>query len=303
MPENYAETHRNIEFNNNVTATLRTEPGMLYPLAGSRGNYSGSKAARIENRFGRIRMAPRGERNGDTNNVDMSSLARFIKVGPSHNVAPLIDRDDQSVTEVDLNSPAVKETAAAAATYHDDQFGIGYFGNGLEGEAGDVAVPFKAANVIAAAATPLSLPKLIAMRQLMRKRNAPWMRERPVILLMPEDESALLNINEYKNADFNESKPLANGEIKPFMGFRFFSFNPDTDSLPLSFGNYFSGGGATRRLPAFFPSGLHHGIWTEFWGKIEPRSDKQYSEQIYGEARSAIVRTDEDLCFILETTG
>jgi hypothetical protein len=303
MPENYAETHRNVEFRNNVTATLRVMPGMLYPLCGDKGNYSGNKAARIENRFGRLRMAARGERNGDTNNVDMSSVARFIKVGPSHNVAPLIDRDDMGVTQVDLNSPAVKETAAAAATYHDDQFGIGYFGNGWEGENGDTAVPFKAANVLVHGSAPLNLTKLLAMRQLMLKANAPWMRERPVILLMPEDETALLNIAEYKNSDFNESKPLANGEIKPFMGFRFFSFNPDTDSLPLSFGNYFASGGTVRRLPAFFPSGLHHGIWTEFWGKIEQRPDKQYSEQIYGEARSAIVRTDENLAFILETTG
>lgn len=303
MPENFAEQHRNVTFTNNVTATLRQEPGLLYPLCGSSGNYSGSKAARIENRFGRLRMRPRTERNGDTNNVDLNSVARHIKVGPSENVAPLIDRDDQGTTEVELTSPAVKETADAARTYHDDMFGIGYFGNGWQGEAGDVAVPFKAANTLAHGGAGVTKAKLIEMRELVRKRNNKTMREKPVMFLFPEDESQLLNISEYADIDTNNFKPLVEGEIMPWLGFRFVCVNPDSESLPESFALYFADAGATRRLPVFMPSGMHRGIWTEFWGKITERNDKAHSEQIYGEARSACVRTDEDKCFLFLSQG
>ena len=301
MPENFAEQHRNIEFSNNVTATLRMEPGLVYPLCGSMASYTGNKKARIENRFGRVRMEEKQGRNSDTNTTDMDSVARWIAPGRKANVAPLIDREDMEVTSVDLASPIVKEVADAAATYHDDMFGVGYFGNAYSGELGDTAIPFKSANTIVHGAAGLTLDKLLALREMMRKRNVNIMREKPIILLMPEDETDLLQIAEYKNADFNASKPLVEGEIKPFMGFRFISITPDAESMPKSFASFFTDSGVTRQLPAFVPSGLHRGVWTEFFGKITERDDKNFSQQFYGEARSAVVRTDEDKCFILQT--
>lgn len=301
MPDDFAEKHRNIAFSNNVTATLRETPGMLYGLCGSSANYSGNKKARIENRFGRLRMQEKQERNGDTDNTDLSSVARWIAPGRLENVAPLLDREDAQVTEVDLGSPIVKEVADAAATYHDDRFGAGFFGSAWEGELGDTAVPFKSANTIVHGGVGLTLNKLIAMREMMALRHVNLMREQPIILLQPQDESALLNIAEYKNADFNASKPLVMGEIKPFMGFRFIRVVPDAESMPRSFGNFFTDSGTTRQLPCFVPSGLHRGVWVEFWGKITERPDKNHSQQFYGEARSSVVRTDEDKCFILQT--
>ncbi|WP_225205085.1 phage capsid protein [Novosphingobium huizhouense] len=301
MAENFADNHRNITFSNNVTATLRQEPGMLYGLCGSSAPYTGSKKARIENRFGRLKMEEKQGRNTDTNSTDIDSVARWIAPGKKANVAPLLDRDDSETTEVDLGSPLVKEVAAAAATYHDDMFGVGYFGNAWSGELGDTAVPFKNANIIAHGGTGLTLDKLIATRELLRKRHVNIQREKPIILLQPEDETDLLQIPEYKSFDYNGSKPLENGEIKPFMGFRFFSITPDAESMPRSYASFFANGGATRQLPVFVPSGLHRGVWVEFWGKITDRADKNHSEQFYGEARSAVVRTDEDKCFILQT--
>lgn len=301
MPDNFAEQHRNILFTNNVTATLREEPGMLFPLVGSSANYSGNKKARIENRFGRLRMQEKQERNGDTENTDISSVARWIAPGRLENVAPLLDREDAQVTEVDLGSPLVKEVAAAAATYHDDRFGVGFFGTAWEGELGDTAVPFKSANTIVHGGVGLTLNKLIAMREMARKRHVNMQREKLIMLLQPEDESQLLQIPEYKSFDYNGSKPLEEGEIKPFMGFRFFTVMPDAESMPRSYTNFFTDNNTTRQLPVFVPSGLHRGVWQEFWGKITERADKNHSQQFYGEARSSVVRTDEDKCFIFQT--
>lgn len=301
MSENFAEQHRNLYFSNNVTATLRQEPGMLYPLVGSSMGYTGNKKARIENRFGRLKMEEKEGRNTDTNTTDIDSTARWIAPGKLANVAPLLDREDTQTTMVDLGSPLVKEVADAAATYHDDMFGVGYFGNAYSGELGDTTIPFKSANIIAHGGTGLTLDKLIATRELLRKRKVNMMREQPIMLLMPEDETDLLQIPEYKSHDYNGSKPLENGEIKPFMGFRFFPIQPDAESMPKSYANFFSDSNATRNLPVFVPSGLHRGIWVEFWGRITERDDKNFSGQFYGEARSAIVRTDEDKCLIVKT--
>lgn len=294
---------RNTKFSNNVTSTLRQEPGMFAQLAGTQDNYTGNAKARITNRFGRLQMQPKLGRNNDTNNTDIDSTSRWIKPGKLHTVAPLADIADFQETMVDLGQPLVKEVGEAARTYHDDMVFKGFFGNGYEGEDGDTVVPFKSANIVPHGNTGLTKAKLLALRTLIRKRNAPMYREMPIIVLQPEDEAQLLGITEYASFDYNGSKPLVNGEIKPWLGFRFMPVNPDASSLPTSYSNFFADGGATRQLPVIFPSGLHRGVWVEFMGKVEQRPDKDYSWQYWGAARSAVVRTDEDLAFILQTQG
>lgn len=303
MAENFAESHRNITFSNNVTATLRQEPGMYARLAGSQANYSGNSKARIENRFGRLKMQPKLGRNNDTNNTDISSTARWIKPGKLHTVAPLVDIADFQETMIDLGQPMVREVSEAAKTYHDDQLFNGFFGNAYSGEGGDTAIPFKSANIVAHGGTGLTKAKLLALRTLIKSRNAPMGREMPIILLHPQDEAQLLGITEYASLDYNSGRPLENGEIKPWLGFRFMAVNPDSDSLPTSYTNFFADAGATRQQPVIFPSGLHRGVWVEFMGKIGQREDKDYSWQYWGAARSAAVRTDEDLAFLLQTQG
>ncbi|MFC0683224.1 phage capsid protein [Novosphingobium clariflavum] len=301
MSDNFAEQHRNTSFSNNVTATLREEPGIYGMLAGTSDDYTGNSKSRITNRFGRLKMQDKGSRNGDTNNTDISSTTRWIKPGRLNTVAPLADLEDFQETMVDLGSPLVKEVADAGRTYHDDMFFTGFFGNGYEGEGGDDVVPFKAANIIPHGGAGLVLNKLIAARELARKRHAPFSKEPPIVLLQPEDESALLKVEEYKNSRYSGTTPLVGAEIKPFMGFRFLPFTADAESLPKSWSNFFTNGGATRRLPMIFPSGMHRGKWVEFMGKITQRDDKDFAWQYWGSARSAAVRTDEDLCFIIET--
>jgi len=304
MADNWAEDLRNVEYRNNVTHELRQEPGILYPLAGSSDNYAGSKAARIESRFAQLQLQKKTTRNGDTNNVDPSTQNRFVRKPGSSNVAPLIDRDDVNATSVELKSPSVMETAMAVRQYHDDQFLKGWWGSGYTGEAGEIEVAFPAANKVAAnfggALVGLSKAKLIELRRLMRKANVNFKAEQPIILLDADAEADLFSIPEYINHDYNDSKPLVNGEVKPWMGFRFLQANlGDPTAYPESAALFQVGG--INRLPVIVPSGIHRAVWVEFFGKIDARSDKQYSEQIYAEAESIGVRTDEKKAWFLET--
>lgn len=302
MPdEHFSEKHRNTVFSNNVTASLRQEPGSGRAMVGSQANYEGNSKARIENRFGRLTMHEKTERNSDTDTTELSSVARWIKPGRTKTVAPLIDPDDQMEVSLDLGSPAVKEVAEAAAAYHDDMLFKAFFGTAYTGKDGDTAVAFKAGNVLVHGGTGLTFAKLTALRTLILNRNAPLKREMPIIYVQPEDEAQLLSMEEYKNFDYNGSKPLVNGELKPFMGFRFIGINPDAESLPESYTSFTADGGATRRLPVVFPKGIHLGIWDEFSGYVDRLPTKNQSMQYWGGSRVAGARTDEDLAFILET--
>lgn len=304
MADNWAENLRNVEYNNNVTHELRQEPGILYPLVGSSASYAGSKAARIESRFAQLKLQKKTTRNGDTNNVDPNTQNRFIRKPGSSNVAPLIDRDDVNATSVEMKAPLIMETAMATRQYHDDQFLKGWWGDGYVGESGEISVAFPAGNKVAhnygGASVGLTKAKLIELKRQMTKSNVSFRREKPIILLDADAEADLFSIQEYIDVDYTDTKVLDTGEVKPWMGFRFLQANlGDPEAYPDSAGLFQVAG--INRLPVIVPSGVHRGIWVEFWGKVSDRNDKQHSEQIYAEAESAVVRTDEKKAWFIET--
>jgi hypothetical protein len=298
----WEQTLRDVEYTNNVTHALRQEPGILYPLAGCTLAGNGATEVMIENRFSRLALQKKTTTNGDTNYTDADALRRWVKKPGSSNVALLIDRDAVNSTSVEPRAPLVMETGSAVAGYHDDQFLAGWWGHAYEGtNSGTTAVPFSAGNKVAAAATGLTLAKLIELRMRLQTANVNFKKEKPVILLDAGAESQLFAINEYKSFDYNGSKPLVEGELKPWMGFRFMSANlGDTAAYPTAAALCQVGG--VHRLPVIVPSGVARAVWVEFFGKAgTPMPDKQWSEQIYAEAESAVVRTDEAKAWFVET--
>lgn len=303
MAEDFAEKHRNVGFNNAVVSEMAAKPGLLYPLVGSTDNYSGEGSHRIENRFDELAMTEQVTRNEDTNLSDVDSVVRFIKPRRAGDVATMIDKNDQKVTEVNLGDPLAQAVAKAARRYHDDSWLLGYYGNAWGGENGDTAIPFGASHTIVHGSAGITKNKLIDLRELMQLKDNDFDEEMPVILITPYQESDLLGITEYVNSDYQDGHPLVRGEIKPWLGFRFVKFNPGSTTaagIPAYQQASLTKPGSQRLLPAFFPSGLHRGVWTEFMGDIGTRRDKKANLQIYGEARSSVVRVNEDKCFILE---
>ncbi|MEO9625868.1 MAG: phage capsid protein [Qipengyuania citrea] len=288
---------RTVEYRLAVEHELNQKPGKLYPLAGDSAGYQ-DKGAQLIDRFGHLDLEEKQTRNEDTNNTDVSVERRFIKKPKSADVAPLIDRDDQKATKVDLGSPIAASTGLAVRRYHDKQWIKGYFGNGWTGEDGDTAVPFDSNNIIDLGGN-FTKAGLLAIREAMNLGDVDTEAEMPIMLIDPQSETKLLQIEEYVNKDYTADgrPPLMMGEIKDWLGFRFVKANlksrkafGDTVDLLVPAANHIA-------LPVFVPSGLHRGIWTEFWGKITERNDKKHSTQIYAEACSAVVRTDEAKCF------
>lgn len=293
-----------VEYNNNVSFSLNERPGKLYPLAGSAKNYAGSNSAKIDNEFDDINLEDKTTRNGDTNNVDPNMRTRWIHKPGSANVAPLIDRDDQKETSVDLGSPVITQTTNGTRRYHDDKFVLGFYGDAYTGQNGMVRVPFAAGNKVpvnfGGTAHGLSKAKLIEIRRQLGLADVDIENE-PIIMLVDADAQAnLLEIEEYVNVDYTNQKVLDTGELKPWLGFRFIPTNLGNQKAYPRSHQLFNVGGVNR-LPVFVPSGLHRGVWTEFWGKVSERDDKQYSWQFYAEAESAVVRMKEEKCWFVET--
>lgn len=287
-----------VEYKTNVTMRLNETPGKLFPLCGSSDSYSDA-SAQLEDRFDDLYLEDKTTRNGDTNNTELASVRRWVKKPKDANVAPLKDRTDSKITRVDLDSPLVMGTATGTRRYHDDMFLAGYYGTAWQGEHGDEAVAFKGANTIVHGGVGLTYAKLVAAIEMMALNDVDIEAEAPIMIITPKQRSNLFGLEEYKNADYMPGYPILRGEVKSILGIRFVVANlgstrayKRSSALTLS--------GSTRKCPFFVPSGLHRAVWTEFWGKITERDDKQHSKQYYAEACSTITRLDEDKCYIFE---
>lgn len=298
MADAWAETTYTEDYQLAVEYELNQTPGKLYPLAANSQNFTDA-GAQLLDRFDDVDLEEKETRNAETNYGDIDVTRRWIKKPRSYNKAILIDRDDAKSTKVGLQSPIARQVAMAARRYHDDAFLVGYFGSGWAGQNGDTAVPFAAGNVIPINASGFTKAKLLLLREAMGLKDNDMEQEMPVILLDVKSETELLQISEYVNSDFQDGHPLVRGEIKPWLGFRFVRANL-TSSRGFPRGSSLVVPGTDQvNLPAFFPSGLARGIWTEFYGDISIAKDKSHSTAIFAEACSAVVRINEDKCFQL----
>lgn len=298
MAENWPEGTRTTSYTLAVEYELNAMPGKLAALPGSSATYS-DKSVEILDRFDDIDLEERQTRHADTNLGDTSTVRRWIKKPKPADRGTLIDRADVKSTRVDIKSPIAVQTAKGVRRYHDDQFLVGYFGNAWTGETGDTSVPYNTSNTIPINASGFTKAKLLLLREAMGLLDNDMEQEQPIVLLDVKSETELLGISEYVDIQKNDFKPLVRGHIGDWLGFHFVRVNL-TSSRSFPNGSSLCIPGTDQvNLPAFFPSGLHRGVWVEFFGDIGTRTDKSYSEQIYAEACSAVVRTNEDKCFAI----
>lgn len=297
------EVTRTIEYRLAVGYQLNEMPGKLKVLVGSTGSYA-DKKVQVEDRFDDLVAAEKVTRNGDTNNVDVSAERRWLIKPRTQNVAPLLDRDDLIATKIEVKSPIAVQTAKAIRRAQDDRWLQGYYGNAYTGEDGATAVPFKSANIVAVnqdegSNAGITLNKLIYMRMLMQSKFVDFESESPIAIITSKQHRDLLKITQIQSADYNPQATLAlqKGEALNFMGFTFITAEiGNSAAYPLASTLTVDGSGY-RRVPFFVKSGMHLGVWTDFYGDISPRADKNYSTQIYAETCVAATRLNEDKCF------
>jgi hypothetical protein len=299
------EVLRTQEYRLAVGFQLNERAGKLSSLVGSMGTYS-DKKVQVEDQFDDLTAQEKVTRNGDTQNVDISAVRRWLAKPRTQNVAPLLDRDDLISTKIDVKSPIAIQTAKAVRRAQDDRWLQGFYGNALTGEDGATVVPFKAANIVAVnqdegANAGITLNKLIYLSALMDARFSDEDEEdgERYAIITSKQKKDLLKLIQVQSKDYNPQQIMAlqNAKVLPFMGFTFITAEiGNANAYPLGAALTVDGNGY-RRVPFFKKSGLHKGTWTDFYGRITERDDKQFSTQIYAETCAAVTRTNEDKCF------
>ena len=192
-----------------------------------------------------------------------------------------IDDADKVQMLIDPTSTYARAAAAAMGRAMDDAIIAAATGTSLTGKAGASSTTMLAANQIANGSADMSVAKLIEAKKILDLGSVDPSIPRH-IALGPDQIEALLTTTSVTSSDFNTVKALVQGEINTFMGFQFHV----TTRLAKS--------GNIRTCFAWAEDGLKLAVGKDVTSRIDERSDKSYSTQVYYCAQFGATRMEEE---------
>lgn len=192
----------------------------------------------------------------------------------------LVDDQDKIRLLIDPASAYMQNAMWALGRKIDDIIIGAAFADAQTGKTGTTTVSFPAANIIAAAASGMTIAKLLDTKELLDGGETDPEEPR-YIALSAKQVSDLLNTTEVKSSDYNTVKALAQGQIDTFMGFKFIR----TERLSAS--------GTTRKCIAWVKSGLLLAMGADMKGNIAPRPDKAFATYVYASVSADSTRMEE----------
>ena len=190
--------------------------------------------------------------------------------------ADLVDRPDRLRTLIDPTSPYAMNAMWALGRSMDDVIIENAFGDAFSGKTGATTVSFPAGQTIAVdyvetgadADGNLTIGKLRRARELFLAAEID--EDAELFMAVAANQiHALLAETVVGSADFNAVKPLVDGRVTRFMGFKF---------IPIERLNI---AGNNRSVIAWERSGLLLAVADEITADIGPRRDKRNAMQVY----------------------
>ena len=218
-------------------------------------------------------------RHGDTPLVETPHSRRMVTM-TTYEWADLIDDSDKVKMLIDPTSTYARAAAYAMGRAQDDVIIAAATGAALTGKSGATSTALPAGQKIAEGSANMTLAKLLEAKTTMDENDVD--PENRHIVISPEGMSALLNTTEIKSSDFNTVKALAQGSISSFLGFEFHTSTRLTKV------------GDIRTCFAFQNDAILMAVGKDVTSRIDERSDKSYSTQVYYCQSIGATRMEED---------
>lgn len=194
----------------------------------------------------------------------------------------LIDDQDRVRTLVDPTSSYLRNAMWALGRKIDDLVIEAAYADAYTGKSGTTTVSFPSGQQVAAAATGLTIDKLLQAKQKLDAAEVD--KDDPRVLVCSAKQiKDLLGTTQVTSADYNSVKALAQGEIDTFLGFRFVR----SERLPAD-------GSSNRRVLAFSKSGIGLAIGRDMKGNIAERADKGFATYVYACLSCGASRLEEE---------
>ena len=253
------------QYSNNV-AMLSQQKGSL--LRGSVDSESIVGKNAFFDQVGVATAVKRTTRHGDTPQIDTPHSRRRVSL-VDYEYADLIDNQDKIRTLIDPTSSYALAAAYALGRAMDDEIIAAASGTAFTGETGSTSTTLPSGQKITESGTDgLTIAKLRNAKEIMDSASVDPSIPR-YIVVGPKQISDLLGTTQITSSDFNTVKALANGEVSTFLGFNFIVSNRLTSSS------------SKRLCLAYAMDGLKMAIGQDIMTRIDERSDKGYSTQVY----------------------
>ena len=223
-------------------------------------------------------------RHADTPQLDTPHARRRVSLD-DYVWADLIDDVDKVRMLIDPTSSYAKAAAAAMNRAIDDVIITALGGTAFTGTSGGTSTSLPAASKFATSnqSDGLTIAKLLSAKKRFDLQSVDPSIPR-YIVCGPQQISDLLATTEIKSSDFNTVKALAQGDIDSFLGFKFITSN----RLSLDATNT-----DDRLCFAFTQDAIKLAIGKDIQAKIDERSDKNYSTQVYYSMSVGATRMEE----------
>ena len=264
------------QFSTNVQL-LSQQRGSILRGGVSEESVTGEKA--FFDQVGAAAAVKRTSRHGDTPVVETPHSRRMVTMD-SYEWADLIDDVDKVKMLIDPTSTYAQAAAAAMGRAMDDAIITAATGTAKTGKSGGTSTSMLAANQIANGSADLTVAKLIQAKKILDNGSVDPSIPRH-IAVGPDQIEALLNTTSVTSSDFNTVKALVQGEVNTFMGFQF--------HMSTRLGK----SGNIRTCFAWAEDGIKLAVGKDVMSRIDERSDKSYSTQVYYCATFGATRMEE----------
>ena len=265
------------QFASNVEL-LSQQRGSRLRRAVSEEAVTGEKA--FFDQIGSSAAQKRTTRHGDTPLMETPHSRRMVTLD-EYEWADLIDTADKVKMLADPTSQYAQTAAFAIGRSMDDVVITAATGTAKTGKAGATSTSLPSGNQIAHGSADMTLAKLLSAKKILDDADVDPSLKRYMIV-GPAQLEALLGVTSVTSADFNSVKALVQGEINTFLGFEFIV------STRLAVASNI------RTCFAFAEGGIKLGVSKDVTARIDERSDKSYSTQVYYCAQFGATRMEED---------
>lgn len=165
-----------------------------------------------------------------------------------------------------------------------------FFRDVVGGKDKDQTLVFPASQLIdqnvGAAASGINRDKIDYALEIFETNEVDLDEERPWMAITPRQHRILRNMAEVKNRDFEKlGGVIKDGKVTQYLGVNIFVSN--------RLNKVVIGGTTYVEMPIWVPSGLVVQPWLEPKVRIDERPDKNYTLQLYSEARWGAIRSEE----------
>tara|TARA_R110001606_G_scaffold122302_1_gene255190 strand:- start:303 stop:1166 length:864 start_codon:yes stop_codon:yes gene_type:complete len=210
----------------------------------------------------------RTSRHADTPQLDTPHSRRRVSL-VDYEYADLIDNQDKVRTLIDPTSSYAMAAAYALGRAMDDEVISAISGTAFTGQTGSDSTALPGGQKITESGTDgLTIAKLRTAKETLDSADVDPSLPR-FLVVGPRQVSDLLGTTSVTSSDFNSVKALVNGEVDTFMGFKFIT------------SNRLSIASSKRLCLAYVGDGVKLALGQDIMTRIDERSDKGYSTQIY----------------------